>query len=76
MAAVLALACAALALGAATAAAAKYQPVNEINMLGIAENGETKGAGFARGLAVDPGTHDIFLAVMLGEGRLHKWDAD
>ena len=75
LAAVLALACAALALGAASAAAAKYQPVNEINMLGIAENGETKGAGFARGLTVDPGTHDIFLAVMLGEGRLHKWDA-
>jgi hypothetical protein len=75
LAAVLALACAALALGAATAGAAKYQPVNEINMLGIAENWETKGAGYARGLAVDPGTHDIFLAVMLGEGRLHKWDA-
>src|SRR5215213_54935 len=71
---VLALACAALALGATAATAATYQPVNQITMLGIAENGETKGSGFARGLAVDPVTHEPFLAVMLGEGRLHKWD--
>ena len=74
LAAVLAVACAALAVGVSTAAAG-YQPVNEINVLGIAENGETKGTGYARGLTVDPVTHDIFLALMLGEGRLHKWDA-
>jgi hypothetical protein len=76
LAAVLALACAALAVGASTAAAAGYQPVNEINVLGIAENWQTKGTGYARGLAVDPGTHDIFLALVIGEGRLHKWDAE
>jgi hypothetical protein len=72
--AVLGAALVALAVAAPSASAVAYQPVNEISMLGIEENSE-RGTGYARGLAVDPVTHDIFMAGMLGEGRLHKWDA-
>jgi hypothetical protein len=54
-------------------ASSGYQPVNEITAIGVAEGGN-KGEFYPRGIAVDPVTHDMFLAGMFSEGRLHKWD--
>ena len=35
---------------------------------------EQRANSIPRGVAVDPVTHDMFLAGMFSEGRLHKWD--
>ena len=63
-----------LALAAPAAQASLgYQPVNEITAIGVGE-GNNRGEFFPRGVAVDPVTHDMFLAGMFSEARLHKWD--
>jgi hypothetical protein len=66
-------ACAAMAIVAPAAHSSGYTPIDVVTAIGVGE-ANNKGEFLARGMAVDPQTHDLFLGGMAFEGRMHKWD--
>lgn len=68
-----AVAFAAVAIAAPAAWAVNYIPRNEHTVIGGTE-GFNHGEYLARGIGVDPVTHDLYGAGMFFEGRIHRWD--